>query len=75
MLTFQPGIQPDHCIQAFVEAGAIRLAQPPAEGQIQPASLDLRLGEKAYRVRASFLPGPTGRSGAGWTSSPCTRST
>ncbi|MGO4839602.1 2'-deoxycytidine 5'-triphosphate deaminase, partial [Rhizobiaceae sp. 2RAB30] len=26
--------------------------------QIQPASLDLRLGEKAYRVRASFLPGP-----------------
>ncbi len=27
-------------------------------GQIQPASLDLRLGEVAYRVRASFLPGP-----------------
>ena len=26
--------------------------------QIQPASLDLRLGEVAYRVRASFLPGP-----------------
>ena len=26
--------------------------------QIQPASLDLRLGAKAYRVRASFLPGP-----------------
>jgi dCTP deaminase len=26
------------------------------EGQIQPASLDLRLGTKAYRVRASFLP-------------------
>jgi dCTP deaminase len=30
----------------------------PATGQIQPASLDLRLGDKAYRVRASFLPGP-----------------
>ncbi|WP_439493356.1 2'-deoxycytidine 5'-triphosphate deaminase [Bosea sp. (in: a-proteobacteria)] len=58
MLTVQPGIQPDHCIRAFVEAGAIRLAHPPADGQIQPASLDLRLGEKAYRVRASFLPGP-----------------
>jgi dCTP deaminase len=28
-----------------------------AHGQIQPASLDLRLGAKAYRVRASFLPG------------------
>lgn len=27
------------------------------EDQIQPASLDLRLGAKAYRVRASFLPG------------------
>ncbi|MCC2113777.1 MAG: 2'-deoxycytidine 5'-triphosphate deaminase, partial [Hyphomicrobiales bacterium] len=26
--------------------------------QIQPASLDLRLGTTAYRVRASFLPGP-----------------
>ena len=29
-----------------------------APGQIQPASLDLRLAEVAYRVRASFLPGP-----------------
>ncbi len=28
------------------------------EAQFQPASLDLRLGGKAYRVRASFLPGP-----------------
>jgi dCTP deaminase len=27
-------------------------------GQVQPASLDLRLGTVAYRVRASFLPGP-----------------
>src|SRR5262245_35548939 len=27
--------------------------------QIQPASLDLRLGDVAYRVRASFLPGRT----------------
>src|SRR5579862_7373108 len=26
--------------------------------QIQPASIDLRLGPTAYRVRASFLPGP-----------------
>ncbi|MEO0919938.1 MAG: 2'-deoxycytidine 5'-triphosphate deaminase, partial [Pseudomonadota bacterium] len=28
-----------------------------ADGQVQPASLDLRLGEKAYRVRAAFMPG------------------
>ena len=27
------------------------------EDQLQPASLDLRLGPRAYRVRASFLPG------------------
>ncbi len=31
---------------------------PPIPGQIQPASLDLRLGPKAHRVRAGFLPGP-----------------
>ena len=31
---------------------------PLDDDQIQPASLDLRLGETAYRVRASFLPGP-----------------
>ncbi|WP_081688600.1 2'-deoxycytidine 5'-triphosphate deaminase [Inquilinus limosus] len=33
----------------------------PAEldpDQLQPASIDLRLGHVAYRVRASFLPGP-----------------
>ncbi len=28
------------------------------DDQLQPASLDLRLGNVAYRVRASFLPGP-----------------
>ncbi len=58
MLPFKPGIQPDSFIRAFIEKGVVRLAHPPAEGQIQPASLDLRLGERAYRVRASFLPGP-----------------
>lgn len=58
MQPFSPGIQPDSRIRAFIEERVIRLARPAAEGQIQPASLDLRLGEKAYRVRASFLPGP-----------------
>ena len=38
--------------------GLVRLGRPLDENQIQPASLDLRLGEWAYRVRASFLPGP-----------------
>jgi dCTP deaminase len=36
----------------------IQLDRPVDADQIQPASLDLRLAAKAYRVRASFLPGP-----------------
>ena len=54
----QNGILPDRMIAALAEAGAIRPSRPFAEGQTQPASLDLRLGPVAYRVRASFLPGP-----------------
>lgn len=52
------GILPAHQISELVEAGQIRLETPFASEQIQPASLDLRLGTVAYRVRASFLPGP-----------------
>src|SRR5437764_13228257 len=52
------GILPDHMIAALAEAGAILPAYEFAPDQIQPASLDLRLGDIAYRVRASFLPGP-----------------
>ncbi len=39
-------------------AGHILPSAPFADDQVQPASLDLRLGPIAYRVRASFLPGP-----------------
>lgn len=39
-------------------AGAIKTSKPFDDDQVQPASLDLRLGNIAYRVRASFLPGP-----------------
>ncbi len=53
------GILPAHRIAALAEAGQIRPATPFDDDQIQPASLDLRLGPVAYRVRASFLPGPT----------------
>src|SRR5438477_5527731 len=45
-------------IAALVDGGAIKPAYDFVAGQIQPASLDLRLGKIAYRVRASFLPGP-----------------
>lgn len=52
------GILPDRLIAAMADAGAILPAYPFIESQIQPASLDLRLGDVAFRVRASFLPGP-----------------
>ncbi len=52
------GILPDRLIHALADSGAIPAAQPFVPGQVQPASLDLRLGAVAYRVRASFLPGP-----------------
>jgi dCTP deaminase len=52
------GILPDRMIAALADEGRIRTTLPFALGQIQPASLDLRLGAIAYRVRASFLPGP-----------------
>ena len=52
------GILPDHMIAELVRNGAILVDRALQGDQIQPASLDLRLGEVAYRVRASFLPGP-----------------
>jgi len=51
------GVLPDHEIAALVRAEAIRSDQPLDDGQVQPASLDLRLAQDAYRLRASFLPG------------------
>jgi dCTP deaminase len=55
------GIVPSQGITRMITAGEIVLAEPVAETQVQPASLDLRLGPVAYRVRASFLPKPGGR--------------
>ena len=48
-------------IKAMVGRKLILSANTIDESQFQPASLDLRLGKEAYRVRASFLPG-RGRS-------------
>jgi len=52
------GILPSQAIRALIEKGEVSLAEPILDNQLQPASLDLRLGPVAYRVRASFLPGP-----------------
>jgi dCTP deaminase len=57
-LSDDKGILPDRLIADLARAGGIRPAYDFAPDQIQPASLDLRLGNVAYRVRASFLPGP-----------------
>ena len=53
----QAGILPSQSIDALIAAGAITASAPFDVDQVQPASLDLRLGARAWRVRASFLPG------------------
>ena len=51
------GVLPDTEISQMIAAGQILCDADCVEGQIQPASLDLRLGLRAWRVRASFLSG------------------
>ena len=51
------GILPCQAIDTLIATGAITSATPFEPIQIQPASLDLRLAEKGWRVRAAFLPG------------------
>lgn len=58
-MSSKPGILTDRAIAGLFTSGKLAAVQPLDSDQIQPASLDLRLGAKAYRVRASFLPGPT----------------
>lgn len=52
------GILADLHIHSLFASGALKSSHPLDDDQVQPASLDLRLGAKAYRVRASFMPGP-----------------
>jgi dCTP deaminase len=54
---FPAGVLTARAIHDFCQSGVITLARAADPDQIQPASLDLRLGPVAYRVRASFLPG------------------
>ena len=55
------GILPDNQIAGLFDTGALSTPRLLDDDQIQPASLDLRLGKSAWRVRASFLPGPKAR--------------
>jgi len=51
------GVLPSQAIRELVRDKVVTSQVPIEDEQIQPASLDLRLGPTAYRVRASFLPG------------------
>jgi dCTP deaminase len=52
------GIVPAQDIRDLIRERHILSLEPISEAQIQPSSIDLRLASPAYRVRASFLPGP-----------------
>ena len=51
---YPDGILPRESLLSLIDSGAVTGAQ---EARVQPASLDLTLGDRAVRVRASFLPG------------------
>jgi len=51
-------IWPAQRIRDAFAKGYVAADAAPDSDQVQPASLDLRLGPKAYRLPASFLPGP-----------------
>jgi dCTP deaminase len=55
------GVLPDSEIKKAIKQGWIAADAAYLDDQIQPASLDLRLGKTAYRLRASFLPGPNAK--------------
>jgi dCTP deaminase len=53
------GILPSQLLRDAIDrTREIQSLEPILDDQIQPASLDLRLGDVAHRVRSSFLPGP-----------------
>ena len=57
-MTRSTGILADGAIRTLFAEGRLKSEAALDHDQIQPASLDLRLGGKALRVRASFMPGP-----------------
>ena len=57
-LSFTTGILPSQRIRELITHGRVSTSLPVEDDQIQPSSLDLRLGPVGYRMQASFLPGP-----------------
>jgi dCTP deaminase len=58
LAAIRTGILPYQALNAMLRAQEITASRDILTDQVQPASIDLRLGAVAYRVRASFLPGP-----------------
>jgi len=57
-MNLRPGVLPFQWLRHAAEEGWITSPGPALDAsQLQPASLDLRLGAVAYRMRSSFLPG------------------
>ncbi|MGY6705143.1 2'-deoxycytidine 5'-triphosphate deaminase [Roseinatronobacter sp.] len=55
------GVLPSQDLRDMIARGEITAQTEIDDAQIQPASLDLRLGARAWRVRASFLAGKGNR--------------
>ena len=54
------GILVSQTLRDLVDDGAIQALRPVQPGQIQPSSLDLRLGARVWQLQCSFLPGGAG---------------
>jgi dCTP deaminase len=52
----QNGAVPSQILRDLIATGGVKVSDPIPEGNLQPASLDLRLGSRGYLVKAAFLP-------------------
>ncbi|MEM9146266.1 MAG: 2'-deoxycytidine 5'-triphosphate deaminase [Pseudomonadota bacterium] len=55
------GVLPSQDLRALIASGGVASDWPFDPDQVQPASIDLRLGRRGWRVRASFLAGRDAR--------------
>lgn len=54
------GILVSQTLESLIEQGAIQALVPVQSSQVQPSSIDLRLGRRLWQLQCSFLPGPAG---------------
>ena len=52
----QTGAVPSQILNDLIATDAVKVSEPIPDGNLQPASLDLRLGKRGYLVKAAFLP-------------------